>query len=110
MKKMPRPTVRGPHPQPLNFIRIRYRFFDSQGYWYNVDNRNTFVPQWFNVDNRQLQFAGVILRDLDGHTWAWYVNDLSDDSFRDSWIWFPNGLYADYFWPDVRPGNIPLPD
>ena len=105
-KKMPRPTVRGPHPQPLNFIRIRYRFFDNMGYWLNVDNRNTFEPQFCG----SLQFAGAILRDLDGFTWAWYATDLSADNFFDRWIWFPQGLRAHYFWPDGRPAHIPVPD
>ena len=104
-KKMPRPTVRGPHPQPLNFIRIRYRFFDNMGYWFNVDNRNAFEPQFCGA----LQFAGVILRDLDGNTWAWYANDLDEPHFSDRWIWFPQGLNAHYFWPNGIPAHIPLP-
>ena len=76
-KKKPRPTVRGPHPRPQQFLRIRYRFVNEAGYWFNVDNRNTFEHQFVGA----MQFAGVILRDLDGFTWAWYVNDLNDESF-----------------------------
>ena len=105
-KKMPRPAVSGLHPRPLNFVRIRYRFFDAHGYWFSVQNRNAFEPQFVE----SLQFAGVIHIDLDGHTWAWYANDLSEDSFRDRWVWFPQGLHAHYFWPDGRPAHIPVPD
>ena len=105
-KKMPRSTVRGPHPRPQQFLRIRYRFVNEAGYWFNIDNRNDFEPQFCPGG---LQFGGVILRDLDGHTWAWYANDIDEPQFSDRWIWFPQGLYAAYFWPDGIPAGIPLP-
>ena len=105
-KKMPRSTVRGPHPRPQQFLRIRYRFVNEAGYWFNIDNRNDFEPQFCPGG---LQFGGVILRDLDGHTWAWYANDIDEPQFLDRWIWFPQGLFAAYFWPDGRPARIPLP-
>ena len=104
---MPRPTVRGPHPRPRNFLRIRYRFVDEAGYWFNVDNSRTFEPQFGPFGSTQ--FAGVILLDFDGHTWAWYANDIDEPHFSDQWIWFPQGLYAAYFWPDGIPAGIPLP-
>ena len=79
------------------------------GYWFNVSNRIAFEPQFAGA----FQFAGVILQDFDGNTWAWYANDLDDENIMEGlnqrWISFPQGLHAHYFWPDGMPGNIPRP-
>ena len=105
-KKMPRPTVSiGPHPQPQQFLLIRYRWSDWMGHWFNVDNGYAFEPQFVGA----MQFAWVILRDCDGHTWAWYANDLDEPHFSDRWIWFPQGLNAHYVLVDGIPALIPLP-
>ena len=103
--QMPRPTVRGPHPTPQQFLRIRYLYSSWMGHWFNVDNGNTFHPQF--IDG--MQFASVILRDLAGYTWAWYMHDLDEPHVSDEWVWFIQGLNAAFFWPDGAPIGIPLP-
>ena len=103
--QMPRPTVRGPHPRPQQFLRIRYLYSNWIGHWFNVDNGHTFHPQF--IDG--MQFAWVILRDWDGYTWAWYMHDLRQTHWSDEWVWFSHGLNAAFFWPDGVPAGIPLP-
>ena len=106
-KKMPRPTVSiGPHPQPQQFLRIRYRLSDWMGHWFNVDNGYEFEPQFVGA----MQFAWVILLDLDGHLWAFYANDIDDPYLSGHvWIWFPQGLNAHFILTAGIPARIPLP-